>query len=152
GEDHSIQPDRPVREGRVGRHAGYDSLGGLDQHGLLEGLARPGPVTEEHFHVTLGRSRPRSAATWRARSYPASAWRITPVPGSLVRTSSRRRSAWAVPSATTWAPAWMELPIPTPPPWWTATQAAPEAVFRRALRIGQSATASEPSAIASVSR
>ena len=26
-------------------------------------------------------------------------------------------------------PAWIELPIPTPPPWWTLTQVAPAAVF-----------------------
>ena len=49
-------------------------------------------------------------------------------------------------------PAWIELPIPTPPPWWTLTQVAPAATFSRAFRIGQSAIASEPSAIASVSR
>ena len=49
-------------------------------------------------------------------------------------------------------PAWIELPIPTPPPWWTLTQVAPAAVFRSAFRIGQSAIASEPSRIASVSR
>ena len=49
-------------------------------------------------------------------------------------------------------PAWIELPIPTPPPWWTLTQVAPAAVLSSALRIGQSAIASEPSRIASVSR
>ena len=49
-------------------------------------------------------------------------------------------------------PAWIELPIPTPPPWWTLTHVAPAAVFRSAFRIGQSAIASEPSRIASVSR
>ena len=43
-------------------------------------------------------------------------------------------------------PAWIELPIPTPPPWWTLTQCAPAAVLRSAFRIGQSAIASEPSA------
>ena len=49
-------------------------------------------------------------------------------------------------------PLWIELPIPTPPPWWTLTQVAPAAVLRSAFRIGQSAIASEPSRIASVSR
>ena len=49
-------------------------------------------------------------------------------------------------------PAWIELPMPTPPPWWTLTQVAPAATFSSAFRIGQSAIASEPSAIASVSR
>src|SRR6266545_3606917 len=46
----------------------------------------------------------------------------------------------------------MDLPIPTPPPWWTLTHVAPAAVLRSALRMGQSAMASEPSCIASVSR
>ena len=49
-------------------------------------------------------------------------------------------------------PAWIELPMPTPPPWWTLTHVAPAAVLSSALRIGQSAIASEPSRIASVSR
>ena len=49
-------------------------------------------------------------------------------------------------------PAWIELPIPTPPPWWTLTQVAPAATLTSAFRIGQSAIASEPSRIASVSR
>ena len=77
---------------------------------------------------------------------------MTPVPGSLVRTSSTRRAASSEPSATTTTPAWIERPIPTPPPWWTLTHEAPEATFSRAFRIGQSAMASEPSAMASVSR
>ncbi len=43
------------------------------------------------------------------------------------------------------------IPIPTPPPWWTDTQVAPAAVFKRAFKIGQSAMASLPSFIPSVS-
>ena len=42
--------------------------------------------------------------------------------------------------------------MPTPPPWWIDTQVAPDAVFSSAFSSGQSAIASEPSAIASVSR
>ena len=42
--------------------------------------------------------------------------------------------------------------MPTPPPWWSDTQVAPDAVLSRALSSGQSDTASEPSFIASVSR
>ena len=42
--------------------------------------------------------------------------------------------------------------MPTPPPWWNDTQLAPVAVLTSALRIGQSATASEVSRMASVSR
>src|SRR5437868_4592139 len=49
-------------------------------------------------------------------------------------------------------PAWIALPIPTPPPWCTLTHVAPAATLTRALRIGQSAIASDPSRIASVSR
>jgi hypothetical protein len=42
--------------------------------------------------------------------------------------------------------------MPTPPPWWKLTQEAPLATLSIALRIGQSATASVPSFMASVSR
>ena len=42
--------------------------------------------------------------------------------------------------------------MPTPPPWCIDTQVAPLAVFTRAFSNGQSATASEPSLMASVSR
>ena len=42
--------------------------------------------------------------------------------------------------------------MPTPPPWWIDTQVAPPAVLRSALSSGQSETASEPSAMLSVSR
>ena len=53
--------------------------------------------------------------------------RMTPIPGSLVSTLCSRSAALEVPSATTTMPAWIELPIPTPPPWWTLTQVAPDA-------------------------
>ena len=49
-------------------------------------------------------------------------------------------------------PAWIEYPMPTPPPWCSETQLAPHAVLSRALSSGQSAIASEPSFIPSVSR
>ncbi len=42
--------------------------------------------------------------------------------------------------------------MPTPPPWWNDTHDAPAAVLTSALRIGQSAIASEPSFMDSVSR
>ena len=42
--------------------------------------------------------------------------------------------------------------MPTPPPEWIDTQVAPLAVLSSALSSGQSAIASEPSCIASVSR
>jgi hypothetical protein len=60
--------------------------------------------------------------------------------------------ASSVPSATQTWPAWMERPMPTPPPWWMDTQVAPDAVLTSAFSSGQSAIASDPSAIASVSR
>ena len=41
--------------------------------------------------------------------------------------------------------------MPTPPPSWIDTQEAPALVLTSAFRSGQSAIASEPSAIASVS-
>jgi hypothetical protein len=56
-------------------------------------------------YFTIGRSRPRSCATRTASSYPASACRITPVPGSAVRTRASRSAASAVPSATMTMPA-----------------------------------------------
>ena len=42
-------------------------------------------------------------------------------------------------------PAWIERPMPTPPPWWIDTQVAPAAVLTSAFSSGQSAIASEPS-------
>jgi hypothetical protein len=51
-----------------------------------------------------------------ASSYPASACRMTPIPGSLVSTLSSRAAASFVPSATTTIPACRLIPIPTPPP------------------------------------
>ena len=49
------------------------------------------------------------------------------MPGSLVRRRSSFCAARSVPSATETWPAWMERPMPTPPPWWMETQVAPEA-------------------------
>ena len=74
------------------------------------------------------------------------------MPGSLVSTRRSFSPASAVPSATQTWPAWIERPMPTPPPWWIDTHVAPDAVLTSALRSGQSAMASEPSSIASVSR
>jgi len=65
---------------------------------------------------------------------------------------ARFACAMSVPSATATMPAWIERPMPTPPPWCTLTHDAPLEVLTRALRMGQSAIASEPSSIASVSR
>ena len=42
--------------------------------------------------------------------------------------------------------------MPTPPPWWNDDQLAPDATLTITLSRGQSATASLPSRIASVSR
>ena len=52
-----------------------------------------------------------------ARAYDeGSTCRTTPIPGSFLRTRSRRAAASSVPSATMTRPAWIELPMPTPPP------------------------------------
>jgi hypothetical protein len=77
---------------------------------------------------------------------------MTPIAGSLLSTRASFSAESAVPSATVTWPAWMERPMPTPPPWWIDTQVAPDEVFTSALSSGQSAIASEPSFIASVSR
>ena len=74
------------------------------------------------------------------------------MPGSLVSTRASFCAASGVPSATETWPAWIERPMPTPPPWWIDTQEAPDAVLTSALSSGQSAIASEPSSIDSVSR
>ena len=78
--------------------------------------------------------------------------RSTPRPGSLDSTRSIFAAASGVPSATHTCPACSDRPMPTPPPWWNDTQVAPDAVEVSALSTGQSAIASEPSAIDSVSR
>ena len=74
------------------------------------------------------------------------------MPGSFVSTRSSFCAASGVPSATETCPAWIERPMPTPPPWWIDTHDAPEATLIIALSSGQSAIASEPSSIPSVSR
>ena len=60
----------------------------------------------------IGRRRWWRRAVAIASGYPASAWRATPMPGSLVSTRSRRLPAAGVPSATMTCPAWRELPMP----------------------------------------
>ena len=74
------------------------------------------------------------------------------MPGSATSTRDSFSAARSVPSATHTMPAWIERPMPTPPPWWMLTHVAPLAVLTSAFSSGQSAMASEPSAIASVSR
>src|SRR5260370_8357666 len=149
----SRQPHRACRRGNPGVHGFEPAVFDLDQN-ILSAVSEPRlirmPATEA-VHC-IGMWPPRSLATSIARSYPASACRMTPVPGSLVSTRSSLRAASAVPSAPTTIPACIERPMPTPPPWCTLTHDAPLEVLRRALRIGQSAIASEPSRIASVSR
>src|SRR5690606_16556419 len=100
----------------------------------------------------MGMRTPRLSATDSAMSYPASTCRITPMPGSLGSTRRIFSPASAVPSATVTCPAWRERPMPTPPPWCRDTQEAPDATLTMALSSGQSAMASEPSRMASVSR
>ncbi|CAB4560313.1 unannotated protein [freshwater metagenome] len=54
----------------------------------------------EYYPSSIGMRRPRVSATSTARSYPASTWRITPVPGSFVSTRASFSAASGVPSAT----------------------------------------------------
>ncbi len=57
---------------------------------------------------SMGTSMPWRRALSMASSYPASAWRTTPRPGSPVRTLCRRSAASRVPSQTITRPAWRE--------------------------------------------
>ncbi len=74
------------------------------------------------------------------------------MPGSASSVRRIRSPASSVPSATHTCPACSDSPMPTPPPWWNDTHDAPVATLTMAFSSGQSATASEPSRIASVSR
>ena len=70
--------------------------------GLIVGSIIDTQAFKERLSLqSIGMSTPRSRATRRAISYPASACRITPVPGSLVSTRSTRNAPCLVPSATT---------------------------------------------------
>lgn len=87
----------------VGARAARERLGGarVDRAALVP--ADPLNRTRVAPPHTIGRSTPRSRAQASASGYPASACRITPVPGSLVSTRSRASAASGVPSATvTW--------------------------------------------------
>ena len=71
------------------------------------------------------------------------------LPGSLVSTRSSFSAASAVPSATVTCPAWMERPMPTPPPWWIDTHEAPgggveQRVQKRPVGDGVGAVAHAP--------
>ena len=79
-----------------------------------------------HAHAALA-SRPRRPARSRRRRAGG-----RPCPGrwsAPARASARPAS---VPSATVTCPAWIERPMPTPPPWWIDTQVAPDDACRPA--------------------
>src|ERR1700694_5334906 len=110
--------DSPAGEGVVSG-PGRDAFGdGLDpprvdlNEDVLRGIAQPSllgvPQPGSLQLPVIGMWTPRSRATSMARSEPASAWRIPPVPGSLVRTRSSLRAASSDPSATTTIPAWID--------------------------------------------
>src|SRR5690349_24390139 len=109
-------------------------------------------VAGSNLIYTMGIFTPVFFANAFASGYPASTCRATPSPGSFVSTRSMRFAISFVPSATVTCPACCEYPIPTPPPLCIDTHDAPLAVLISAFSNGQSATASEPSRIASVSR
>src|ERR1019366_6726370 len=124
--------------------------------GLVPALGEVGDAFEP-AHATppvwaIGMEMPWAFAWFSAAGYPASTWRSTPVSGSFASPRSSFCAASTLPSATLTWPAWIDLPMPTPPPWWMETHEAPEEAFTSAFSKGQSAMASEPSAIASVSR
>src|SRR5207342_2450657 len=81
---------------------GTELPGALAQHGIPDLNDPP----NAHSRSRIGSRTPRSFATSIARSYPASACRITPVPGSVVSTRSSLSAARSVPSATQTIPAW----------------------------------------------
>ena len=75
--------DGPLRvpsEGRLGHHMNVPLRAIGSARGELA------DVVEEFQPFTMGRSMPRPLAVFIARSYPASACRMTPVPGSAVST------------------------------------------------------------------
>ena len=69
--------------------------------------ARP-PSTARVDRYLIGTLTPFSLANSFAASYPASAWRIIPIPGSVVSTRSIRFAIASVPSATVTCPACSE--------------------------------------------
>ncbi len=77
------------------------------QHGAKLGQGQGRVADGQHGHrqaFRLGRFSSWSRAAARAISYPASAWRMTPVAGSFHRTRSSRLAASGVPSATMTTP------------------------------------------------
>ncbi len=71
------------------------------------GVRRPPSNHQRHLRSPiprLGMSSPRSLATFCASSYPASACRMTPIAGSLVRQRDSRQAASSLPSATATSP------------------------------------------------
>jgi hypothetical protein len=58
--------------------------------------------------ASIGTLTPAFRANSFASSYPASTWRITPIPGSVVKTRSIRFAISSVPSATVTCPACRE--------------------------------------------
>src|SRR5690606_23914003 len=75
-----------------------------------------------HAPSRIGTRRPPRAAAATASSYPASTCRRTPVAGSFASTRASFCAASSVPSATDTCPAWIDRPMPTPPPWCSDTQ------------------------------
>src|SRR5207245_9505772 len=112
GEDLDLGELRPPASAR--RTAAGDDLPGADEQGAQSEASR------------IGRRMPWRRAVSIASGYPASAWRATPLPGSLVRTRSSRRRAALEPSATLTWPACRGLAIPAPPPCGHATRAPSE--------------------------
>src|SRR5687768_11980041 len=84
----------------------------------------PGPPAPPDY-PSIGSLIPSRRAVSSAVSYPASAWRATPIPGSVVSTRATRSRARGVPPTTVTWPACSDVPIPTAPPRLEATHDGP---------------------------
>ena len=92
-----LQGDRPLVDTP---QRGEREFTGADRHGL-----GPRVLGRRHYgRSIMGRFRPCSRAQSIAIWYPASAWRMTPVPGSFQSTRAMRLLAAAVPSQTITTP------------------------------------------------
>src|SRR5262249_41247477 len=102
-------------------------------------------VAHEEPRASVGHARPGargirsppSSAGGPASGWPGGRCGRTRGPGWVASRRSSRSACASLPSARTTSPAWMALPIPTPPPWWTLPHVAPAATLTSALRIGQ---------------
>src|SRR3546814_17427098 len=92
----------------------------------------------------IGNFNPCSFAQAFAISYPASACRIQPVPGSFHSTRALRPSPPSAPPQPMTMPLCWQYPIPPQPPWRRLTQLAPPPPLPISSPRGPSTTPQEP--------